>query len=181
MSNQKEANKLDDFFQKNHRREIRDIQIAPILDMLVAVIFFLLLSTSFMEFTKQTIPPSGVTTITDPVAPPPLNPKFYATQSGEQVRLILRWAGTDAGQLEKTITANNSVPVDADLIKASADLVSELKKKYPNEKSLSLSFGADVAYQKVVTIMDGVRDAFPDLILGSYDEARAISERAGKE
>jgi biopolymer transport protein ExbD len=170
---------LDNYFKRQRRRDIKELQIAPILDMLVAVIFFLLLSTSFIDYTKQTVPPSGVKTITDPIAPPPMNPKLYGILVDRELKLILRWAGSQPGEMRRSMTLTPSTGVDKKVVAASSELIEAFKSKNPREKSLSLAFTQNFPYQKVISVMDGVRAHLPDLILVSYDEADALRRSGG--
>lgn len=162
------------FFQRAPKRHIQDLNIVPILDMLTTVIFFLLLSTSFMEYTKLSLPPSKTSVITDPVAPPPLGTKFLLVPVKEEFKAVLFWAGAEPGEFTKMIPLEK----DPDLrrkaiLKTSKEMADEFLKKYPKEKTIQLGLGSQVSYQDMVSLMDGVRDVFPDIVLISPAEAEA--------
>lgn len=165
---------MDGMFSKSHRRETPDLNIVPILDMLVCVIFFLILTTSFMKYTKQTVPPSAVSTITNPVAPPPLTPKLMCVKSktGTGLRLLLTWSGTNPGQLDKETSAE----VD-DVLNNSKEIIDSFMQKFPSEKTIQIGLGADVSYQTLITIMDAAKEKMPDMILFSYQEAQARADK----
>jgi len=161
---------MNDLFPKPHRRRIQELNIVPILDMLTTVIFFLLLSTSFIEFNKLTVPPSRVSTITDPIAPPPMQPKMILVRKGDGRRLLMTWAGKTPGERSEIIGPDI---VGAALVELSKKVITDFSEKYPGEKSLQLGLGSDVAYQDLVAVMDGAREHMPDIVLISYQEAEA--------
>jgi hypothetical protein len=169
---------MDDFFEKPRRRLVRELNIVPIIDMLTTVIFFLLLSTTFMEYTKLTVPPSKVSTITDPVAPPPLAPKLAFVRQGSGYRLVLSWAGATGGEISKDFQPDAGTDLASPktaqaLLEFTKAAVGEFATKFPGEKSLQLGLGRDVAYQGLIAVMDGAREKMPDVVLISYDEAEA--------
>ena len=170
---------MDGMFQRPKRRENPDLNIVPVLDMLVAVIFFLILTTSFMRYTKLSLPPSAVSTITNPVAPPPLSPKLVVADIGGTLRLVLTWAGTDPGQKTQDI---HMIGTGEDkrkaVLKTAGEFIGEFHKKFPGEKTLQIGLGANVTYQNLVTIMDAVKEKMPDMVLFSYAEADTRVNRA---
>jgi biopolymer transport protein ExbD len=172
----------DDFFERPSRRPVHELNLVPIIDMFSTVIFFLVLSTSFIAFTKLTIPPSKVSTITDPVAPPPLAPKMLLFGSPGDYRLHLSWAGREPGTALEKIEAEGpaSEPL---LLQAGKKLATGFHEKYPEERSLQIGLAGDLPYQGLISVMDGVRDSLPDIVLISYQEteqrAKKLREPAG--
>lgn len=166
---------MDDFLLKPQRRHVRHLNIVPILDMLTTVIFFLLLSTSFIQFTKLTVPPSQVSTITDPIAPPPLAPKLVVVKAGADLhRLILTWAGKEPGEDARPYRAATDPKKDVpELAALAGKMISDFHTKFPTEKSLQIGLGHDVEYQKLIAVMDGARENMPDIVLISYNEAES--------
>ena len=75
---------FEDFDSVSHKAHIPEPELVPILDALTSVIFFLLLSTTFIELTKITVPPSQTSVVTDPQTPPPATPKLYIKVDGEK-------------------------------------------------------------------------------------------------
>lgn len=146
-----------------------DLNIVPILDMLVCVIFFLLLTTSFMVLTKQTLPPSSVSTITDPVIPPPVSPKLSLIESNQGLKAQLSWSGLHPGKLEEQVAKDDR---DA-LIQKVGELMQKFAKSYPNEKTLQIGLGAQIEYQNLISVMDAVKEVTPDMVLFDYREAEA--------
>jgi biopolymer transport protein ExbD len=171
---------LDLFVLSKRRKENPDLNVVPILDMLISVIFFLLLTTTFLQFTKQSVPPSSVSKITDPVAPPPVSAKIMGVMKGNQLRLFLSWSGTTPGHTEKTIPRDpaNTAESQKALLDAATEMVTDFSAKYPKEKTIQIGLGADVNYQDLITIMDGTKEKLPDMVLFSYQEASARMNRS---
>gem|GEM_PF-779841 len=168
---------IEDLILRKHRRHVGEIPLAPVLDLLVVVIFFLILSSSFIDLTKQTLPPSAVSTITDPIAPPPIAPKLFAIQNEAGVRLFLRWGGIDPGQSSRQLAlsgVSNEDESASQIETSSSEMMAEFSKKFPNEKSLQLGLSENLNYQQMVSVMDGAREHLQDLVLVSYREAEAF-------
>ena len=165
---------MEEFIKKSHRHHVREIPLAPVLDLLVVVIFFLVLSTSFTEFTKQTVPPSAVSTITDPVAPPPIALKMLIASDSGGTRVILKWGGEKPDQREKLIPATTANRA-GDILTSADELVKSFMELYPKEKSVQLALGATLEYQDMVSAMDGLQKHLPDVVLVSAAEADAIA------
>jgi hypothetical protein len=164
---------MADFFEKPQRRHIKELNLVAIIDMFTTVIFFLLLSTSFIILTKLTVPPSKVSTITSPVAPPPLAPKMLLVHHRpEEYRLILTWAGREPGQTDDFFATPTDKPIQ-DFMAHSKKMIAEFAKKYPDEKTIQLGLGGDVPYQAMISTMDGIRELIPDIVLISNEEAEA--------
>lgn len=173
---------IDDFFEKPHRRGIRELNLVPIIDMFTTVVFFLLLSTSFLYYTKLTIPPSKVSVITDPVAPPPLAPKILLTGQNGKYRMTLHWAGKEPGESSEWISGSNLESSSSEVVSTAKRIVQSFHDKYPAERSLQMGMSSEVPYQLLISTMDGARDLMPDIALISYDEALAFSQGlAGKD
>ena len=157
---------LDEYFSLPKRRHVRELNIVPILDMLTTIIFFLLLSTSFLEYNKVTLPPSGVATITDPVAPPPLRSRLTLLKEGAEYRMIWSWAGAEAGMKTQKISPEGAPEV-------AHALAALFKAQHPEERTLQIGMGRELPYQDLIALMDAVRPYFPDVVLYSYQEAEA--------
>lgn len=169
---------IDQIFEKRPKRHIRDLNIVPILDMLTTVIFFLLMSTSFMEYTKLTVPPASTSVLTSAGSAPPLSPKLFLVRSGEELTLSLRWSGSEPG--EAAIKVNETEPDETrgELYRSSKKLIEDFASTRPGERTLQMGLGPLVPYQYLISVMDGVRGKMPDVVLVSYREAEA---RVGRE
>lgn len=166
---------IEEFLQKKPHRHVKEIPLAPVLDLLVVVIFFLVLSTSFIDLTKQTLPPSAVSTITDPVAPPPVSPKLLGVRKGAGYRLFLRWSGESPGQDEKIVAAAaDPAGVAKDLETAAFELMKSFKERYASQSSVQIGLGPDLTYQEMISIMDGARAHVGEIVMIAPAEALAL-------
>ena len=170
---------LSGTFAPPKRRRPGDINIVPILDMLTTIIFFLLLSTSFLEYNKVTVPPSGTVTVTTPASPPPLDPKMAIVRTPLGFEVRLRWVGAEAGAAGKTVPADDDVEKNLQTVVEA--LASDFKTKYPAERTLQLGLGRDVPYQNLITAMDALRPQLPDIVLISYADAESLAVGKGAE
>lgn len=175
-------------FESHEKRHTPEPDLVPILDALTSVIFFLLLSTSFFELTKITLPPSKTSVVTDPVASIPVaakmivGPTNQANQKNEQkplLRLLLKWDGKNPGSIEKTVERADDNTKSNELQKQIKEMVAEFSAKFPEEKSIQLGMGSSATYQELVTTMDGVRAVLQDIVLFSNQEAEAILNTEG--
>lgn len=158
---------LDELMPRTKRREIREIPIAPILDMLVAVIFFLLLATSFDEYARQTLPPvSSAPSEAQANVPPPLSPKLFVRDAGGARALVLSWEGARPGSLQAIADERTENP--GALARQVASLVDRFAQTYPSEGTLRIGFSPSVAYQDVIAVMDGARGHIKDVVFISY-------------
>ena len=173
---------IDGIFEKKPRRHIQDLNIVPILDMLTTVIFFLLLSTSFMEYTKHTVPPSATATVTTTSSELPLAPKLlYFGQKGFS-KLLLRWGGKQPGEDSFVIRKDTSTLEGRnELVSLSAKMVQKFSKEHPDEKTVQLGLAGKLPYQDLISVMDAVRPSMPDVVLISYAEAEAVGQGVGME
>jgi biopolymer transport protein ExbD len=163
------------------RKPVHDIPIAPILDMLVAVIFFLLLTTSFISITQQGIPPSIVAeTELDANAEPPLAPKIVVSRFQGGLRLTLRWSGSHPGQVSRDVRNPGNGDFSVALLHECEWIADYFARQFPTLTSVQIGFTANVVYQDVITVMDGVRKKVPDIVLMSYtDTAQILGGRNG--
>lgn len=168
----------DTFFEKPARRSQKDLNIVPILDMLVTIIFFLLSTAGFLEYTKLTVPPSATSVAAPTKTEPPLSPRMYLVQSGADLRLVFAWTGGRPGQKSATI-AGQGEDRRKSLLEQAKRFSGDFLESHPGEKTVQLGLGPDVPYQDLVTLMDGVRDALPDMVLISYDDAVGRASGSG--
>lgn len=161
--------------ESDHQRHIPEPDLVPILDALTSVIFFLLLSTTFFELTKLTLPPSQTSVITDPLSPTPVAAKMMvAVKAPGQLRVVLKWGGDNPDALEAVVERNQKNERAEQLETEITRLVTEFNQKYPGEKSIQLGFGSGATYQEMITAMDGVRAKLQDVVLFSNLEVDAL-------
>jgi len=158
---------IDEILRKRKRKPIKDLNIVPILDMLTTVIFFLLMSTTFIEYTKLTLPPAATAVSPSADLPPPLSPKLILKVNPDGLLTgTLFWSGASPGDL------NFQAEQDQIVSKAS-EVIGLFSSKYPSEKTLQISLEESIPYQRLIDIMDAARDYLPDTVLVSYLEAKA--------
>ncbi len=158
-------------FEDMHRRHTPEPDLVPILDSLVCVIFFLLFSTSFIELTQMTIPPSVVSSAATASAEPPLTPRLFVAKSSQNsLKLSLVWKGTQPGTSDRQVKRKDKNKPSTELENAVREMAEEFSTKYATEKTIQLALDKEASYQELVNVMDGLKKIFPDLVLISYDE-----------
>ena len=156
---------IDQILQTKKKKHVQDLNIVPILDMLTTVIFFLLMSTTFMEYTKLTLPPAASVVATGKNATQPLNPRLILKGQGNGRFLsTLIWGGSNPGQSQNSADSST-------LLDVVRKQVESFSSKNPDEKTLQVSLERALPYQSLISVMDGARDKLPDIVLVSYHEA----------
>jgi biopolymer transport protein ExbD len=149
-----------DIYATRKKKKIEDVNVAPILDVMFTIIFFLLVATSFEAYTKLTVPPSRVSAAqAKPGDEPPANP-----------RVIVHKAGN--GKFNIQISAAGKTPYekdkDSDFEKLRinvSELVKNYLKKNPSEKTYQLTIESDMIYDVLIQAMDGIRESSEDVVL----------------
>ncbi len=156
-------------FQPSKKNYIHDLNIVPVLDMLVAVIFFLLLSTSFIGYTKLQVPPSSISAMTESPPIPPLNPQLMIFEKDNQYVIQLSWKGTDpAAQISRIAIADFETQHKVMVLRIKS-MMENFAKKFPQEKTIQIGLETMVPFQVLVDAMDAVREKTPDVVLISYE------------
>ncbi len=157
---------IDEILQKRPKKRMKDLNIVPILDMLTTVIFFLLMSTSFIEYTKLTLPPASTISSANSSAVPPVAPKMTVKNLNDGYLLELAWGGANPGLTKMNAKSDT-------LVSQARELVQKFSATYPKEKTIQISMDRLVKYQALISVMDGVKESMPDTVLVSYQEAEA--------
>lgn len=164
---------FEDFDSVSHKAHIPEPELVPILDALTSVIFFLLLSTTFIELTKITVPPSQTSVVTDPQVPPPATPKLYIKAEGlKTLQFKLKWAGRNPDQIKKTVERSPTNARSREVEAVALEIIKEFKAKFPEEKSIQMIFSDTATYQELISVMDGVRVEMQDIVLLSPEDMR---------
>lgn len=158
-----------EWFDKPHRRHQRELDIVPILDMLTAIIFFLLLTTTFVEYTKQTLPPSESVILSDPASKAPVSPRLLVSESGGEVHIVLDWQGETPGK-KNASTALDAAKYPTGVKESVSKLLGEFKQSFPGEATIRVGLSEGAAYQTLIAVMDGVREQIADIVLISPEE-----------
>lgn len=163
-------------FSEGGEQHIPEPDLVPILDALTSVIFFLILSTTFMEYTKLTLPPSKTSVISDPQRPQPVSAKlFYHISNNKTSRVILKWAGANPDMISEQVERKDPLVRSAEIEKTIEKMVTQFKEQYPEEKTIQISFSSDSTYQEMINVMDGARTGLQDIVLVSAEEADGVS------
>ena len=171
---------MHDFLKKPKRHHAKEIPLAPILDLLTVVIFFLILSASFIEMRQDTLPPSSTTvakgTSVDPNSPP-LNPKLIMGMRDNQIILLMKWFGVNPGQEVKILKISQK-DYDQQLKKSAFEIVKNFKKIYPVDTHIQLGWQGKIKYQMVLTLINGVSMEVKDLVFLSPEESEILIEKS---
>lgn len=171
---------MDDFIvHRKKRKGIIELQIAPVLDMLVAVIFFLLLSTTFVEFTKQSIPPMVISSVTDPKKTEVVAPKVLAMRDATSLTVMLTWGGAAPGKYVRVLPSKEEKTPSADVIRILDQMIKDFQIIYPNETTVQVGFNEVATMQDVLSVMDAVAARLPDIALISYQDTASELIRVG--
>lgn len=172
---------MHDFLKKPHRKHVKEIPLAPILDLLTVVIFFLILSTSFIELRQNILPPSSTITTqaapADPTSVIPLNPKLLVGKTQNDLVMILTWAGEKPGKNHRTFSLK-TLDYNAQLKESVRSLVKEFKTSFPNEKSLQIGWSSSLKYQLILNVVDGAILEIKDLVFISPEETEDLFQKS---
>lgn len=165
-------------FADLHRRHTPEPELVPILDALTCIIFFLMYTTTFMELTSLTLPPSAVSVVSksDPNKGDPIVPKLYIDVVDQTLVVKLKWSGKNPGSASKKIERDKPERYSQELQSAVETMVAEFKKKFPDEKSLQVAVAERGTYQELISVMDGVTKNIPDVVLLSPDDVKNMNE-----
>lgn len=158
-------------FESVGSRHIPEPDLVPILDALTSMIFFLLLSASFMSLTKLTVPPATVSNASASDAIP-LNPTLSVKESKGNLFLKLSWKGAQPGEL--TQTTPRMMPRNLELYSKVQSMMSEFSQKFSNQKTMQVSLSNQMQYQELITVMDGVRLNYQDIVLVTPELANTL-------
>ena len=165
-------------FDEVHRRHTPEPELVPILDALTCIIFFLMYTTTFMELTSLTLPPSAVSRVKadSQSDSTPTTPKLFVNIENQRIDLLLKWTGKSPGQVKKTLVRSHPDRYSKTLEDEVEKIVKDFAAKYPDEKTIQLGFAERATYQELVTVMDGIRNKIQDIVLISPDDVRSNKE-----
>ena len=157
------------------------IDLVPVIDAMTCVIFFLLLSSTFVEFTKITMPQAtSAIAATSVSKDPPISPKLIGVIQGKELHMVLSWTGKTPDRIIKKVARDPKNARSISLQATTKEIVAEFKKKFPEEKAILLGFSPQVTYQEVISSMDGAREELQDLVMVSWTEAQAAESQLAK-
>lgn len=165
-------------FAELHRRHTPEPELVPILDALTCIIFFLMYTTTFMELTSLTLPPSAVSIVSKNNMPAtaPIIPKLFIDIKDQTLVIKLKWNGNTPGNTVKKIDRSKPSRYSKELEETIANLISDFSKRFPGEKSIQLAINERGTYQELVSVMDGITKSVPDVVLLSPDDVKNMNE-----
>ncbi|MFZ9594974.1 MAG: ExbD/TolR family protein [Bdellovibrionia bacterium] len=161
---------MDEILLGRRRKHTPDLNIVPILDMLTTVIFFLLISTSFVEYTKLTLPPSStvVEQQTEAEKNPPLSPKLLIRrQSQGFYSSELTWMGAHPSRLQVEMS-------ESELREKVGKQLQDFAQHFPEEKTLQIGLDPGIPYQVLIQVMDATGPYLPNSVLISYPQQGGV-------
>lgn len=166
-------------FEKRKHRHTKEIPLAPVLDLLTVVVFFLVLSSTFEVYKKNVLPPSQITktqnNLNDNKLDIPLNPKILIIYEDQEFKIKLKWFGTNPGIIEKSgLLRDENNKYNVKLKETMQGLLNQFQGLYPNEKSIQLGFSKNIYYQEVLSAFDGVYSVLSDVVLISDQETQTL-------
>jgi biopolymer transport protein ExbD len=153
---------------RRHRGDPGDLDMTTFLNLMVALIPFLLVTAVFSRVAIVELSLPSTTGGVVPEAPP------------FRVEVMVRDAGLEIGNGSAVIAALPKLDGDYDLARLS-ELVLSLKRDHPDAESASVLLEPQIAYDHLIRVMDVVRSAelpaegasparrvalFPDIAIG---------------
>lgn len=161
----------NELLEAPRRRHVQELNLVPIIDMLTTIIFFLLLSMSFIQYSKLSVPDSSISVVSSKDKLPELQPKLLLVAKDANTDfLVLRWAGEAGGELSAEISGGE-LELDAKV----KEFLTQFKEKNPNEKVLQVALSSSVPYSKLIHLMDSSREFMPDVVLLSAKDAERLT------
>ena len=133
--------------QRNHARYRgrNDLNIVPMLDVMVILTFFLIFTAVFSK-----------TSVLEVNLPGP-GTQAAAAESRFELELILRKSGIEvADRHQGVLETIPAVATGQDVVQLSASL-ERLKERFPDTQSATLLVAEDIDYDTIVQVMDAVR------------------------
>jgi biopolymer transport protein ExbD len=167
-------------FEKKKHRHVKEIPLAPVLDLLTVVVFFLVLSSTFEVYKKNILPPAQVSktessNIDKDKTDIPVNPKILIVLENGDLNIRLKWFGKKPGVIEKLgVIRSDDQRYNIKLKESIEGLLNQFLAEYPQETAIQLGFSRQVYYQEVLSAYDGVLSKTPDVVLLSFDEVERL-------
>lgn len=148
------------------------VDLVPILDALTVVIFFLVLSVSFSEYVKLTVPPTQITDSPPSTneSTPPISPKLIVKEVGSLIHVGILWSGKTPGSFSEKIVKSSNLNSDQIYLTVES-LTKKFKEKFPNENELQIGLTADLKFKQFITVTDAAKKSFKDIVMMSYEDA----------
>lgn len=172
---------MHDLVKRPKRVHVKEIPLAPILDLLTVVIFFLILSASFIEIRQNTLPPSSTSIVSgsqDAFKELPLNPKLLMTQvENSELLILLKWGGKSPAQIEKRLKFNSD-DYSLELREVVAAILKEYSLNHPGEINIQLGWSKEINYQVILNVVDGVMPITKDIVFLSPEDTSILISKS---
>ena len=132
----------------------------------------MVLSVSFSEYVKLTIPPTQITESPPSTLEntPPVSPKLIVKEMGHLIYIGLLWTGKTPGSFTEKLV--KSPDLDQDKIYLTVEsLTKKFKEKFPNENELQVGLTAQLKFKQFITVTDAAKKNFKDVVMMSYEDA----------
>ena len=135
--------------RRGERKQV-ELNLVPILDTMVALIAFLLFTTSFFAVVsiESPFPVTNVEAIRKKLTTKPLQLTLTVTEKEAEI-----WSPFDRIRPKKIL---NPAPGQPD-VRAIHDTLVAIKQKFPKESKIVFSPFAGVSYDTLINVMDAVR------------------------
>lgn len=132
------------------------INLVPMIDVLTVLVLYLLIGTIFRQFTVLQLNLPGPSQVVPAEERPPLDLKVVLRRQ----RLEVHDRNGTVGVMENVPNGQPEAGRGAVDVAALGALLSEVKRRNPDEESITLLLEPDIKYDVLVQVMDTVR-AFP--------------------
>jgi len=130
-----------------------DLNLAPIIDAFTVLITFMLASASFLSISIFDAGFTPAEQVGDPI-PPPITLTLNIKDKAAGYEVIVK------GKMNTTTKFNT--PEEA------GEALKQVKEKFPEVDSVTLTADDGVAYEAIVKTMEKVRPVMPSMILGGF-------------
>lgn len=174
-----------DEFDESSTPQVANLNLIPIVDMLTTIIFFLQMTVTFYSFSKHTLPPSSQTpaSMSEVEKVAPFNLKLLGLKTSEgNYQMVLIWQGSSPSSKSFELQiSDESTKLQLDQsVSKFKELMKEIKLiAGSNEKSVRISLEKELPLQVLVSVIDSVKETFPDVVLSSSQEAQNYSSSGG--
>lgn len=153
---------------KKKKKKMQKLNLIPILDSVFIFIFFLLMSAQFLEIYEiGSDAPAVKTTDSTKDDKPPLNLTLEVNGN----KLVVK-----TGLPEKTYKVIENIGGNHNL-DALKETLSEIKKDHISESSIIIRPSANIAYKKLIMIMDAARELHGNKVIEVSKNGKKIRTR----
>jgi len=138
-------------WRKSHLSEPAEVNITAFMNLMVILVPFLLITAVFSRITilELNLPTPGATAAE----------KRLEDSEPLQLEVILRRDVVEVGDRKRGLLKAFSVTGDGGYLKDVSTLLQEIKARHPEHQDVTLLLETDIAYQRLVEMMDTLRVA----------------------